>query len=88
MVRSHSGGGFLGDFFKTVNWAEKIEDAFELFESCEEIYLKKMKYVDGQQVYQCVIRDSDLRILGDAKADTAPMAICLAYIAWRENVSQ
>jgi hypothetical protein len=67
------------------NWAENISDAWELFEENQEVYLKKMHYTDGTIVYQCVFRDSNLNVLGDSKADTAPMAICLAWLVWKEN---
>lgn len=72
-------------YLKTTNWAENISDAFELFEENQEVYLKKMNYTDGTIVYQCVFRDSNLNVLGNATADTAPMAIALAWLVWKGN---
>jgi len=70
---------------KSINWAGNILDAWQLFEENPEVYLKKGHYTDGTIVYQCVFRDSNLNVIGGGKAATAPMAIALAWLAWKEN---
>ncbi len=70
---------------KTINWAENIAEAWELFEENPEVYVKKLQYVDKKIDYECVFRDSDLKVIGSAKADTAPLAICLAWIKVKES---
>ena len=67
------------------NWAENINDAWELFEENHEVSIKKMHDTNNTICYQCVFRDSNLNVIGDSAANTAPMAICLAWIKWKEN---
>ena len=68
-----------------INWAENINDAWELFEENHEVSIKKMHYTNNTICYQCAFRDSNLNVIGDSSANTAPMAICLAWIKWKEN---
>lgn len=65
-------------YLKTTNWAENISDAWELFEEMPtpEIGLMGGKYICSSHGF---------RGLCINKADTAPMAIALAWLAWKKN---
>lgn len=62
------------------NYAESISDAWELFEEMSQdewIYIQYIKDIHWQ------VRKLDCREWGSA-AKTAPLAICHAYITWKE----
>lgn len=71
------------------NWAEYIEDAWILF---EEISEKEMAFIQRDKNFRYgdswivkIVLDYENRVADEFFAPTAPMAICLAYIAWREK---
>lgn len=68
------------------NWAENISDAWKLFEEMPNdtsIAISKngrlFSIIIGDS---CYFEDESKRFI---YADTAPLAICAAYIAWRES---
>lgn len=59
------------------NWAESISDAWELFEEMPDCLVGKAELL----VNKWVVQDFSERQI--SQADTAPLAICLAWIAWK-----
>jgi hypothetical protein len=64
---------------RLLNWAENIADAWELFEEHDCPFISVYNK-DGKRIYH-----AQFTLAYEGIADTAPMAICLAYIAWREE---
>lgn len=68
------------------NWPEEIADAWSLLESNEIYGYKVLKPVSYPYGYQCWIMPKIHPMHKFSSiADTAPLAICLAYIAWKES---
>jgi hypothetical protein len=75
-------------YYRVKNWPEDIATAWELVEEwrkkgeVDSIIYKTSDLPDFRQMINTVhLRHSDIY----AEADTAPLAICLAYIQWRES---
>lgn len=71
------------------NWPVKISDAFELLEEmAEEHFTVKLMRWDHSKEWYVIMhhrQGHDENIPDDEiVSDTAPRAICLAYIAWKE----
>lgn len=67
------------------DWPVSIADAFELLESDEVYGYKLLKPVSWPWKHQCWIMPKIHPMQKfSAEADTAPRAICLAYLAWKE----
>lgn len=62
------------------NWAENIADAFELFK--EMPYEYKIFKADYSGFEEWIVENNNERVVGVEK--TAPLAICLAWLKWKE----
>lgn len=73
-------------FIPEKNWAENISDAWELFEEMPKSYFlgKSVTHQYGFEIWKINDDGKGLTQLLDPVAETAPMAICLAWIAWKE----
>lgn len=65
------------------NWAENISDAWELFEEPFCSYI--VRYSNGASFRVTFEDDEKGNGLVISDADTAPMAICLAWLKWKES---
>lgn len=85
-----------GEFVKGYkNWAESIADAWELFEDMVDSYggLISVKMVGnsmpipGWPKYKIVFDENDAHIRNKefSGAETAPLSICLAWLAWKKQ---
>lgn len=64
------------------NWAENIADAWELFEEMPGAELKHDDSTENSiDFYYCIEKKTNQHIYGD----TAPMAICLAWLVCKES---
>lgn len=74
-------------------WSESISDAWELFEEMSDV--KYLEYVLSKEhsskhnksyweVSEIFRNDDNIEISPVANSDTAPLAICKAYIKWKE----
>lgn len=71
------------------NWSTKIQDAWELFEELPDPSLSKImkKHIDSSKdhiTYHCFFK-FPTESHTHPGASTAPEAICLAYIKWKES---
>lgn len=67
---------------RDINWVENISDAWELFEEIPGAVISKDDdNEDGCNNYYCRSATDNLSIYGA----TAPEAICLAWIKWKEG---
>ena len=76
-------------YFICPNWPESIADAWELVEEMRanhfSIKLMAWDHTDKWVVIMHHRQGHDEKIPDDEiESDTAPLAICLAYIAWKE----
>ena len=62
------------------NWAENIEDAWELFEEIPSAILQKVTYSIGSPEKSYAVHYANK---GYVYGETAPLAICLAWLAWK-----
>lgn len=86
---------YAAEPLKSYNWAESIQDAWGLFEEMpKSSFVKHLGFDDGEKCgkFECLLyagpKDSKMRILEkwvEITADTAPLAICLAWIQWKES---
>ena len=69
------------------NWAESIQDAWGLFEEIvnEDSLIDSVRYSDNLKKWLVGYIDSDGCFEIESQADTAPLAICLAWIEWKES---
>jgi len=80
-------GKFIDYEIDAPNWPENIADAWELVEEwrangeVDSIVYKTSDIPDFKMVDTVHLRHSYIY----SEADTAPLAICLAYIAWKES---
>lgn len=63
------------------NWAEDISDAWELF---EEMPIPEILKIDSNYYEACFHNPKDETKIERFNAYQAPMAICLAWLAWKE----
>jgi hypothetical protein len=82
----------LSAFVECPNWPEKIVDAWELaIEAGLSVVKSGNGYLAGRYDLDQEYLDEDMGIIdghfsrGYAEANTAPRAICLAWIAWKES---
>lgn len=72
---------------KSINWAENISDAWELFEEMEEPSVFKIDSNALKKEFSNLIYSASCKDLGlkSCSAETAPLAICKAWISWKEG---
>lgn len=76
---------------KLYNWAENIADAWELFEELPEGTSIMRVYSSGGKYSICLRDDNGAlsydneNIKGFFLYETAPLAICMAWIKWKES---
>lgn len=69
------------------NWAESIQDAWGLFEEIvnEDSLIDSVRYSDNLKKWLVGYIDSDGCFEIESQGETAPLAICLAWIKWKES---
>ena len=96
-IKNDGGGYFLGvppglkcgDIWLVPNWPGSIADAWRLVEEIAQGNIDCSIYVNNQYLsdskYKCLFCEKNGRKTWSADSNTAPLAICKAYIAWRES---
>lgn len=69
------------------NWAENISDAWELFEEMPDASIFKVDSKILKKEYSNLIYSASCKDIGlkSYSAETAPLAICLTWISWKEG---
>lgn len=84
MVKSKYATDFNEIVEQNKNWAKNIADAWELFEEMPGALLSKSDTTeDGRDIYHC--RNDSMEKCFMEWSFEAPMAICLAWINWKEK---
>lgn len=85
VVADYKDGKLIKKYYETPeravdlpNWSRSISDAWELFEEMKDTILCKLR--NPKKEYRCQAGDIDHQT-----AKTAPLAICLAWIKWKEG---
>lgn len=68
---------------RDINWAENISDAWELFEEMPFGTCITSHY-DHEETYYTLILGDNINYV-EIDSNTAPEAICLAWIKWKES---